>query len=56
VLIGVIAHLLVLVVGYAASWGFPPEKELQTEWTIWGWLAERRGQLEGQSLTPVLSD
>jgi SSS family solute:Na+ symporter len=40
VMIGVIGHVIVLVVGYSASWLFPPgEKE---EWTIWGWLEKRK--------------
>jgi SSS family solute:Na+ symporter len=40
VMIGVIGHVIVLVVGYSASWLFPPgEKE---EWTIWGWLKKRK--------------
>ncbi len=56
VLIGVIAHLLVLVVGYAASWGFPAETELRAEWTFWGWMAARRRQGVMANLTPVLTD
>jgi len=56
VLIGVIAHVLVLVVGYAASWGFPPEAEVRAEWTFWGWLAERRSRFAGQPLAPAFSD
>jgi SSS family solute:Na+ symporter len=43
VMIGVIAHVLVLVVGYVTSWFFPPEPEAKKEWTIWGWLDKRRG-------------
>lgn len=42
VMIGVIAHVLVLTVGWSASWLFPPEKNVKTEWTIWGWLAKRK--------------
>ena len=56
VLIGVIAHVLVLVVGYAASWGFPAETELRAEWTFWGWLAARRRQGMRPNPAPVLSN
>jgi len=42
VMIGVIAHLIVLVVGYGASLLFPADKEVKTEWTFWGWLEKRR--------------
>jgi SSS family solute:Na+ symporter len=42
VMIGVVAHLIVLVVGYGASWMFPADANLKTEWTIWGWLAQTK--------------
>jgi SSS family solute:Na+ symporter len=42
VMIGVIAHIIVLFVGYGASWLFPAENEIKTEWTFWGWLEKRR--------------
>jgi len=42
VLIGVIAHVIVLVVGYGASWGFPADRQLKSEWTFWGWLEKRK--------------
>jgi hypothetical protein len=41
-MIGVIGHVLVLVVGYAASWCFPTDEHLKKEWTIWGWLQKRK--------------
>lgn len=41
-LIGVIGHVIVLVVGYGASWLFPPEALVKREWTIWGWLEKRK--------------
>ena len=53
VLIGVIAHLIVLVVGYAASWCFPAEKDLRAEHTFWGWLERRRTTFAEAGLTPV---
>jgi len=42
VLIGVVGHVIVLVVGYLASWLFPPEALVKREWTIWGWLEKRK--------------
>jgi SSS family solute:Na+ symporter len=42
VMIGVVAHVIVLVVGYFASLFFPPHKNLKTEWTYWGWRETRR--------------
>ncbi|MGH7953481.1 MAG: sodium:solute symporter, partial [Limisphaerales bacterium] len=36
VMIGVIGHLIVLVVGYFASWFFPSDTNLKQEWTLWG--------------------
>ena len=42
VMIGVIGHVIVLGVGYAASWCFPPDEHTKEEWTIWGWLARRK--------------
>ncbi|MCS7337239.1 MAG: sodium:solute symporter [Verrucomicrobiae bacterium] len=49
VMIGVIGHVIVFVVGYAASWLFPPGGK--TDWTLWGWLAKRRAATEQTSLT-----
>ncbi len=37
VMIGVLAHLIVLVVGYAASWFFPKEASGPGAWTFWQW-------------------
>ena len=42
VMLGVVAHVIVLVVGYTASWCFPADKNVKTEWTIWGWLEKRK--------------
>jgi SSS family solute:Na+ symporter len=42
VMIGVIAHVLVLVVGWSASWFFPADLNVKTEWTFWGWLKTRK--------------
>jgi SSS family solute:Na+ symporter len=42
VMIGVIAHGIVLVVGYSASWFFPVAGQGKNDWTLWGWLARRR--------------
>ena len=40
VMIGVGAHVIVLVVGYVASLFFPPGGK--AEWTLWGWLEKRK--------------
>jgi SSS family solute:Na+ symporter len=53
VMIGVIAHLLVLVVGYAASWLFPADTHLKKEWTLWGWLETRKTLQPGETLSPA---
>jgi SSS family solute:Na+ symporter len=42
VMIGVIAHLIVLVVGWSASWLFPVDANVKSEWTFWGWLEKRK--------------
>ena len=42
VMIGVIAHVIVLVVGWSASWLFPADTNVKSEWTFWGWLEKRR--------------
>jgi SSS family solute:Na+ symporter len=52
VMIGVIAHVIVLVVGYFASLFFPPDQNLKTEWTFWGWL-ETRKNLSAEKMMPV---
>ncbi len=50
VMIGVIAHMIVLVVGYGASWFFPADKSLKSEWTYWGWL-EKRNESRAQKIS-----
>ena len=42
VMIGVIGHVIVLVVGYFSSFLFPPDANVKTEWTFWGWIANRK--------------
>jgi SSS family solute:Na+ symporter len=42
VMIGVVGHLIVLIVGYFASFLFPPETNLKQEWTFLGWLETRK--------------
>jgi SSS family solute:Na+ symporter len=42
VMIGVGAHLIVLVVGFSASLFLPADANLKTEWTFWGWLEKRK--------------
>jgi SSS family solute:Na+ symporter len=52
VMIGVIAHVIVLVIGYSASWFFPSDAKTNNEWTLWGWL-ERRRQSSDKQADPV---
>jgi SSS family solute:Na+ symporter len=42
VMIGVIAHVIVLVVGWLASFGFPAPQANTRAMTIWGWLDKRK--------------
>jgi SSS family solute:Na+ symporter len=42
VMIGVIAHVIVLVIGYFASLLFPADASVKSEWTFWGWLEKRK--------------
>ena len=42
VMVGVIAHVIVLVVGWLASWLFPAGELAKEEWTLWGWLKKRK--------------
>jgi SSS family solute:Na+ symporter len=53
VMIGVIAHLIVLVVGYSASWLFPADANVKTEWTFWGWLEKRKTLALEKTVLPV---
>lgn len=51
VMIGVIAHLIVLAVGWLASLLFPPEANLKIEWTFWGWLEKRKNLRAGKDIS-----
>jgi solute:Na+ symporter, SSS family len=42
VMLGVIAHVIVLVVGWAASFLFPPDASVNSDWTFWGWMEKRK--------------
>jgi solute:Na+ symporter, SSS family len=42
VLIGVVGHIVLLVVGYLASFFFPPPEPALRELTLWGWLDKWR--------------
>jgi SSS family solute:Na+ symporter len=53
VMIGVIGHVVVLVVGYFASLLFPPDKNVKTEWTFWGWLEKRKSLPAGKNNAPA---
>jgi len=57
VMIGVIGHVIVLVVGYLASFAFPPEAGVKSEWTLWGWMQKRktltRESATGKAVAPM---
>lgn len=42
VMIGVIGHLVLIVVGYVASWNFRIDQAAGNELTLWGWLEQRK--------------
>jgi SSS family solute:Na+ symporter len=42
IMIGVLAHLVVLVVGYIGSLFFPPPEPTARSLTLWGWLEQRK--------------
>lgn len=44
IMIGVIGHVIVVVVGYCASFLFPPPEPAMRELTLWGWLDQRKQQ------------
>ncbi len=56
VMIGVIAHVIVLVVGWSASWLFPAETNLKKEWTLWGWLKNRKTLVEEKMIAPLAAE
>jgi len=51
VMIGVIAHIIVLVVGWVASFCFPPPHDNTRAMTLWGWLEKRKTLRTEISLT-----
>ena len=53
VMIGVVAHVIVLVVGYAASWFFPADTNVRAEWTFWGWLEKRKALRAEKNISPA---
>jgi len=55
VMIGVIAHVIVLVVGWSASWLFPADTNVKSEWTLWGWLEKRKAILAGSLDSELIS-
>jgi SSS family solute:Na+ symporter len=56
VMIGVIAHVIVLVVGYGASWLFPADKNVKTEWTFWGWMEKRKTLRAEEAVVPAAQE
>lgn len=55
VMIGVIGHFVLLVVGYLASFLFPPPEPALRELTLWGWLErQNRRAVEPVGVSAVL--
>jgi SSS family solute:Na+ symporter len=49
-MIGVIGHLVLLVVGYAASFVFPNTSAKTRDMTLWGWLRLRKSSPQNLEL------
>jgi hypothetical protein len=49
IMIGVIAHLVLLGVGFAGSFLFPPPETISRNMTLWGWLERARSQASTRS-------
>jgi hypothetical protein len=56
VMIGVIAHVIVLAVGYGASWFFPADTNVKSEWTFWGWLEKRKSLSAEKIISPAVAE
>ncbi|HEV2691355.1 MAG TPA: sodium:solute symporter [Verrucomicrobiae bacterium] len=56
VMIGVIAHVIVLVVGYGASLCFPADLNVKSEWTFWGWLEKRKTVGDKMMMPPTAAE
>jgi SSS family solute:Na+ symporter len=56
VMIGVIAHVIVLVVGWSASWCFPADAHVKSDWTLWGWLEMRKTRCAPQNIPSVTAE
>jgi SSS family solute:Na+ symporter len=55
VMIGVVGHVVLLVVGYAASLCFPAPSQKTRELTLWGWLDQRRTLADEPEVQPAIS-
>lgn len=55
VMIGVGAHIIVLTVGYGASWFFPADPNVKSEWTFWGWLEKRKMLNAEKIISPTMA-
>ena len=53
VMIGVGAHVIVLTVGWLASFLFPAETNLKKEWTFWGWLEKQKNLRAEKIIVPA---
>lgn len=52
VMIGVVAHVVLLVVGYLASLPFASDQVASRPMTLWGWLDRRRAEAASHAATP----
>ena len=55
VMIGVIAHVIVVVVGWSASWLFPADRNFKEELTFWGWMEKRKGMYVEKNVPSVVA-
>jgi len=54
IMIGVVGHVVLLGVGYAASFFFPASTPEHKEMTLWGWLAKRKSLLYPATGAPAV--
>jgi len=45
----------VLTVGYGASWFFPADPNVKSEWTFWGWLEKRKMLNAEKIISPTMA-
>ena len=53
VMIGVIGHLVLMIVGYAASLCFPTDPAEGSDLTLWGWLQRKKSSPSPTGVQPA---